>query len=182
MVPWGPEEGLQSSSGAAFDDLLTGTPSDPESRYLWTAGTGNLNIAPEWVQVSGEDEPPRFAQGKHTNVSEQASVAGEAWFSVNESWYDKHDPTKDTPEPRDITVYIDTNSGRFGHSVDSPDFNQEDVTTQWALVSQAWADLGYNVQPALPGVHIDHDPKHSAPAPPLIELPPFPGEIQLPKT
>jgi hypothetical protein len=158
MEPWGPGAGRQSASGAGFHDVMKGTPPDPETRYLWTAASGSLNIAPEWVQVSNDGDPPRFVQSKHTNVSGQASVAGEAWFSVNESWYEKHDPSRETPRPEDITVYIDTNSGRFGHSVDSDDFDQQTVTAQWELASRAWAELGYNVQPALPGMHIDYHP------------------------
>lgn len=175
-VPWGPEQGLQSSNAAPFQDVPNGVPPDDESRLLWTAANGDINIAPELVQTSREGEPPTVALSKHTNLSPQASVAGEAWIAVDESWHDRHDVKTEQPGAQNMTVYFDTNSGRFGHSVDSDDFDPEVATAQVELVTQAMADLGYNVQPALPGLAIT--PSGDVAEPPLIDVR-WPDEIDL---
>jgi hypothetical protein len=154
------DQGMQNSSGIPFKDVMTGRYPDPESRYLWTIDERGINIVPEWSML---DHPPDPI--KHTNLSLQAKIGGEAWF-LDER-----------------TVAIDTNSGRFGHNVAEPGFDQTRVSEIWGKAVEAWHGLGYDVVPALPGVEIDRplkkDGKSAAPPEPLVPPPPMDGQIPL---
>jgi hypothetical protein len=133
------EQGLQTSTGQQFTDVMVGRAGDPETTYLWTIDDRGLNIAPEFTKGVNIDEAGED-QGRitHTNLSSAAHIGGEAWF---------HRDSDDPNAP--IHVTLDPGSGRFG------DNNYRDPLTHeaYAAAINAWQSLGYElVIPTLPGM------------------------------
>lgn len=106
--------GLQSSKSTPFRDVQIGEVGSPGTKYLYTIDNRGMNIALEHTPVANN---PMI---KHTNLSAQASIGGEAWFGPNN------------------TVTINAWSGRFGAGAGVTD-------AQWAATKAYWESLGYNV-------------------------------------
>jgi len=109
-----PKEGLQSSKGGLFKDVKLGTHGEKGSAYLWTIDNRGVNIALEKT-------PFATARGNivHSNISREASIAGEAWFTG----------------PKQVT--INAGSGRFGYG--------SATIEQWDAAIALWKSLGYEV-------------------------------------
>jgi hypothetical protein len=111
----GPAQGLQSSTGAPFQNVVTGAHNDPETKYLWTIDERGINIALEKTPF-----PTRRGFIVHTNLSTRAAFGGEAWFGSDNS------------------VTINAGSGRFGA-------NAGRTEAQWSAAAGYWRSLGYRV-------------------------------------
>jgi hypothetical protein len=114
-LPIGPEQGLQSRQSGVFDNVVEGQHGDAASKYLWTVDERGINIAPEatpWPTPRGNIV--------HTNISDEASIGGEAWFGPNN------------------TVTINAGSGRFGDGANI-------TPNQWDAAIRYWQDIGYEV-------------------------------------
>ena len=112
-------QGLQSRTPGAgpFENIQTGTRPHAATKYLWTVDERGVNLA-------REKTPFPTARGNivHTNLSERASIGGEAWFGPDNS------------------VTINAGSGRFG---DGAGITQQ----QWDAAVRLWETLGYKVNP-----------------------------------
>ncbi len=112
-------QGLQSRTPGAgpFENIQTGTRPHAATKYLWTVDERGVNLA-------REKTPFPTARGNivHTNLSERASIGGEAWFGPDNS------------------VAINAGSGRFG---DGAGITQQ----QWDAAVRLWETLGYKVNP-----------------------------------
>lgn len=108
-------QGLQSSKAGVFNNVKMGTHGDPNTRYLWTVDERGINIA--WEKTPFPTDRGNIV---HTNVSSEASMAGEAWFGPNN------------------TVTINADSGRFGYQSGAPKQN-------WDAAVRYWERLGYKV-------------------------------------
>ena len=112
----GPEHSLQSSKNERFKDVVNGTHGDRKTKYLWTIDERGINIAREATPFP----TPRGCL-VHTNLSDRASIAGEAWFRPFN------------------TVIINAGSGRFG--------DRAGITRQeWQAAVDYWKSLGYRVK------------------------------------
>jgi len=112
--------GLQSRlpDSGIFEDVVLGKVGTPNGLYLYTVDNRGLNVALE-AQPIGVNE-----MLKHSNLSSQASIGGEAWFGGNN------------------TVHINPNSGRYGNGQIGGYTEQ-----QWASTIKLWGSLGYKVIP-----------------------------------
>ena len=111
--------GLQSRTPGAgpFENIQTGTRPDAATKYLWTVDERGVNLAREKTPF-----PTERGNIVHTNLSEKASIGGEAWFGPDNS------------------VTINAGSGRFG---DGAGITQQ----QWDAAVKLWEALGYKVKP-----------------------------------
>ncbi|GAB3832681.1 hypothetical protein [Dactylosporangium cerinum] len=112
----GPEDGLQSRTDGKFDDVVHGQHGDPDTKYLWTMDDRGTNVALEKT-------PWNTPRGNivHSNVSPEAAIGGEAWFTSDDS------------------VSINAGSGRFGDGAGR-------TPEQWDAAVRHWEDLGYRVE------------------------------------
>ena len=108
--------GLQSRSAGFFADVQMGMRGDLETKYLYTVDQRGLNIVLERTPVMNNPAV------KHTNLSAEASIGGEAWFGPNN------------------TVTINAGSGRFGDGAGV-------TKQQWNATVKFWESLGYKVNP-----------------------------------
>jgi hypothetical protein len=111
---------MQSNKPGRFGDVLMGKYGDTKTKYLWTIDACGINLVKE-------STPFPTSRGKvvHTNLSQRASLGGEAWF--------------ESPE----TVSINPRSGRFGEAAGM-------TRPQWEAAIRYWESLGYKVN-AFPG-------------------------------
>lgn len=114
--------GLQSSQNKVFADVVEGVRSDSDrsnnsNTYLWTIDERGVNTA-----IESTEWPTPRGNIVHSNISNEASIAGEAWFGPNN------------------TVTINAGSGRFGDGAGI-------TTNQWDSAIKYWENLGYNVNP-----------------------------------
>lgn len=111
---------LQSRKAGYFEDVVLGKYGDKKTKYLWTIDARGINIVPATTAV----QAPR---GKvvHTNLSQRASLGGEAWFESPQS------------------VMINPKSGRFGAAAGM-------TRPHWEAATRYWESLGYKVK-AFPG-------------------------------
>ena len=116
-VPLKADQGLQSRTAGRFDRVVIGSHGDPATKYLWTFDQRGLNIAPEKTPF-----PTPRGNIVHTNLSSQASVGGEAWFTAEKE------------------VTINAGSGRFGAG--SGGASEE----QYQAAAKYWEALGYKVR------------------------------------
>lgn len=111
----GSEEGVQTRNLGRFRDVVEGSRGDPDSKYLWTLDDRGINIALENTPF-----PTPRGVIVHSNISDEAYIAGEAWFQGDH-------------------VIINAGSGRFGDRSGVP-----------ARVFQGairyWQHLGYEVE------------------------------------
>jgi len=112
--------GLQSKTSNRFDDVILGEYGDKKTKYLWTIDERGINAI-------HESTPFPNPRGKvvHTNLSQRASIGGEAWFESTD------------------TVSINPRSGRFGAAAGM-------TRLQWEAAIRYWESLGYEVN-AFPG-------------------------------
>jgi hypothetical protein len=115
----GASHGLQSRLPGAgpFQNVRTGTRPDQATKYLWTVDDRGVNIGLEKTPF-----PTPRGNIVHTNLSEKASIGGEAWFGPENS------------------VTINAGSGRFGD-------NAGITPQQWDSAIKLWQSLGYRVNP-----------------------------------
>ena len=109
-------QGLQSRMSGTFNQVATGPYGNPSTKYLWTIDNRGVNIALEETPF-----PTPRGNIVHTNLSSEASIGGEAWFtSENE-------------------VTINAGSGRFGAGSGA-------TQAQWQAAVRFWEGLGYKVR------------------------------------
>jgi hypothetical protein len=111
--------GLQSRLAGAgpFQNVTTGMRPDGATKYLWTVDERGVNIGLEKTPF-----PTPRGNIVHTNLSEKASIGGEAWFGPENS------------------VTINAGSGRFGDGAGI-------TPQQWDAAVKLWESLGYKVNP-----------------------------------
>ena len=110
-------DGLKSSFGSRFSDIVFGTKGDLNTKYLWTIDNKGVNVALEktpWPTPRGNIV--------HTNLSSEASIGGEVWFK------------------NERTVIVNAGSGRFG------DGNTNVTSKTFDVSIEAWKKLGYDVE------------------------------------
>ena len=111
---------LQSRTSGRFDNLLLGNYGDKKAKYLWTIDARGINLI-----HAATPFPTEKGKVVHTNLSELASLGGEAWFQSSD------------------TVSINPRSGRFGAAAGM-------TRPQWEAAIRYWESLGYKVK-AYPG-------------------------------
>ena len=114
-VPIGPKLGLQSRKEGRFSHVTIGKHGDKETRYLWTIDDRGINCA---LARTPFDTPRGHIT--HTNISQTARFAGEAWFTGS----------------REVT--INAHSGRFGDKAKATE-------AQYEAAVEYWERLGYTV-------------------------------------
>lgn len=117
----GEELGLQTRTQSHFEGVKIGTAGEKETMYLWTIDKRGLNIALETTAF-----PTPRGNIVHSNISSEAAIAGEAWFTG----------------PGEVT--INSNSGRFGMT---PEGNGGASLEQYNAAISFWKSLGYKVKP-----------------------------------
>ncbi len=116
----GEAQGLQTrtTGSGRFENVQEGVPGDPATRHLWTIDQRGLNVAHE----TGTPAPGPRGYVVHSNLSREAYIAGEVWFTG----------------PGEVV--INSNSGRFG-GTQTGGAN----IFQYGAAIRYWQSLGYKV-------------------------------------
>ena len=112
-------DGLQTQYflGTLFNNVQIGVPNQVNNRYLWTIDERGVNLAIETIPII----PSARGHIVHTNISEKAYIAGEAWFRQSDE------------------IVINYGSGRFCSGKNAPSQELMDNAVEY------FRSLGYNV-------------------------------------
>ena len=113
--------GLQTRKAKRFEKVVHGEYGQKQTKYLWTIDDRGVNLA-----LDATPFPTPRGRVVHTNLSQKASVGGEAWFESDEA------------------VIINANSGRFGTASGMS-------RAQWVAAIRYRERLGYSVK-AIPSL------------------------------